>query len=367
MHRIARLDHVDDLLRVAVDQRHLAGVAQRHREDVVEVELVLLRRRPLVHGDQDLPRALDVLHAPFRRLRRLVLHEARHDVDFVGREFTRLAPARHARRRALVDEDLEVLRALGLGDVRRQRLAGRALPQHAMAARTTLEVDVLRMLELGHGHVRRTGRHADLRVGTRDGRRCALVLQFADRGRMLRRRIGLDAFLRRAGSFGGDPFDRHAAALVTPRIQRVGHHVGDLLVAQLRHRRHDRVEFLAVDDHFTLQSAHHHANGATGIAEQVIRLGQRREGAGQPRARFLMAGDAGYFVDLGARLQAGRGRRRAGGDFGLMYLGRTANSSRAAARARRAKGREQRQRHGNGVAWSHERDRTAHRVLLCGL
>ena len=167
VHRVARLDHVDDLLGVAVDQRHLAGVTQRDREDVVEVELVLLRRRPLLDRDQHLPGVLDLLHAPFRRLRRLVLHEARHDVDLVRRELAGLAPARHAGGRALVDEDLEVLGALGLGDVRRQRLARRALAQHAVAAGAALEVDLLRVLELGHGHVRRAGRDADLGVRAR--------------------------------------------------------------------------------------------------------------------------------------------------------------------------------------------------------
>jgi hypothetical protein len=47
----------------------------------VEVEVVHLLRRALGHRHQHLPAFLHLLHAPFRRRGRLVLEEARHDVD----------------------------------------------------------------------------------------------------------------------------------------------------------------------------------------------------------------------------------------------------------------------------------------------
>src|SRR3546814_4752377 len=80
--------------------------------------------------------------APFGRVRWLVLQEARHDVDLLGGQLPRGAPVGHAGRRAEVDQRLEVVGALGTGDVRGQRLAGGALAQHAMAAGAALEEDL---------------------------------------------------------------------------------------------------------------------------------------------------------------------------------------------------------------------------------
>jgi hypothetical protein len=85
-----------------------------------------------------------------------------HDVHFFLREFARLAPARHAGGGALVDEYLQVFRALLLRDVGSQRLAGGALAQHAVAAGAALEVDLLRAVELGQGHGRCAWGHQDL-------------------------------------------------------------------------------------------------------------------------------------------------------------------------------------------------------------
>ena len=112
VHGVARADDIDDLLGVAVDQRHLARVTQRDREDVVDVVVVLLPGRPLVDRHDDVPRCLHLLHAELRRLRRLVLHVARHQIHLLGAELAGLAPARHAGRRALVDEGLEIIGAL---------------------------------------------------------------------------------------------------------------------------------------------------------------------------------------------------------------------------------------------------------------
>ena len=111
VHRVAGLDDVDDLLRVAVDQRHFPGIAQRGGEDVVGVVRVLLLLRPLVRRDQHLPALLHVGEAPLGRLRRRLLHVARHQIDLGGRELARRAPVRHAGRGAVIDEHLQVLGA----------------------------------------------------------------------------------------------------------------------------------------------------------------------------------------------------------------------------------------------------------------
>jgi ferredoxin len=47
VHRIAGVEHVDDLVGAAVDQGDLAGVAQGHREQVVDVDVVLRCIRPV--------------------------------------------------------------------------------------------------------------------------------------------------------------------------------------------------------------------------------------------------------------------------------------------------------------------------------
>ena len=175
VHRVAGLDDVDDLLGVAVDQRHLARVAQGHREQVLEVDLVHLLLRALLGRHDHLPGRLHLLHAELGRHRRLVLQKARHDVDVLVRQFAGAAPVRHAGRRAVVDEHLEVVGAARLGDVRGERLAGGALPQHAVAAGAALEVDLLGARELLRGH--RRGLRADHvgRFARLDRHRGALV------------------------------------------------------------------------------------------------------------------------------------------------------------------------------------------------
>ena len=172
-----------------------------------------------------------------------------------SRELAGRAPVRHAGGRAELDERLQVVGALRLRDVRGQRLAGRALAQHAVAAGAALEVDLLRVLELRARHVRRAGRHADLRAGGADGRGRALVLELGRRRRMLGRRFGLlrrrrDALARSAATWARSP----TPSLLPQLVHRVGQRVGDLLVRELRHRRHHGVVLRAVDDHFALQA-----------------------------------------------------------------------------------------------------------------
>ncbi len=180
--RVAGLDDIDDLLGVAVDQRHLAGVTQRGREDVRDVVVVHLLFRPLVRRHDDLPGALHVGHAPLRRGRRVLLDVARHQVDLGLGELTRGLPVRHARRRAVGDEDLEVVGALVERDVRRQRLAGGALAQHAVAASAALEVDLPCLVELGLRHRRRlrVGRLVHRLVGQRRGTGLVFQLGLGD-------------------------------------------------------------------------------------------------------------------------------------------------------------------------------------------
>ena len=253
--------------------------------------------RPFGHRHDHVPARLDLGHAELRRLRRLVLDEARHDVHFLLRQLARLAPARHAGRRTLVDEHLQVLGALLLGDVGGERLAGGALAQHAVAAGAALEVDLLRVLELGLRHVRGAGRHEDLDAFRAGRRRRALVLELGRGRRVLGRRGGRLGLCGRLGAHGCDLCDRHCAALVAPRVHRVGQRVGDLLVRQLRHRRHHGVVLDPVHHDFALEAAHDHADRAILVAEQVVGAGQRRESAGQALAVGLVAGQAGRLVD----------------------------------------------------------------------
>ncbi|MCY1366673.1 hypothetical protein D9M69_535780 [compost metagenome] len=89
-----------------------------------------------------------------------MLDVTRHHVHLFFGHLAAGLPVRHAGRRAIGDEDLEVVRALAHRDVGRERLAGGALAQHAVAARAALEVHLARHIELGLRHGRRLGVHA---------------------------------------------------------------------------------------------------------------------------------------------------------------------------------------------------------------
>ena len=203
VHGIARVDDVDDLLAVAVDQRDLAAVAKGHREEILDVVAVHLLLRSLVDGHQDLPCGLHLRHAVLGRLRRLVLQIARHEIHFLGVELARAAPVRHACRGAEVDEHLEVFRAARLRDVGRERLAGGALAQHAVTARAALEVDALGLLELRRAERRCAG--GNHLIARQDLRRRALVLELGIRAaRMLLGLLRAGGGREQSGRAGGD-------------------------------------------------------------------------------------------------------------------------------------------------------------------
>ena len=153
MHGIAGIDDLDDLLAVAVDQGDLPGVAQGHREQVGQVEVVELFLRPVLRLHQHLPRFAHLRHAPLRRLRRGVLDVLGHQGDLFLAQLAGAAPVRHAQRGAVGDQRFQVLLAALLGDVRGQRLAGGALAQDAVATGAALEVDLLGLVELAFTHV----------------------------------------------------------------------------------------------------------------------------------------------------------------------------------------------------------------------
>ena len=160
VHRIAGLDDVDDLLGVAVDQRDFTGIAQCGRENVLDVVVVHLLLRPIGRRDDDLPGRLHLRHAELGWHRRVLLHVAGHDVDRFLVHLARGQPIRHAGGRTVGDEDLQVIGALADREVWRQRLAGGAFAQHAVAARAAFEVGLAAEIELGLRHLRR------FRVGT---------------------------------------------------------------------------------------------------------------------------------------------------------------------------------------------------------
>ena len=213
MHGIAGLDDGDNLLRIAVDESHFAGIAQRHREQVVEIELVHLGGRPLVDGHQHLPGGLDVRHAELRRLCRFVQQIFCHQLDFFRLQFARGAPVGHAGRRAVSDEIAQILKAELLGDVGSERLARGALAQHPVTAGATLEINLIGVGVLIGGEHRRArlgarllelflAEHVEFRLIAPAGRRFVL-LDVGRRGLFLgreRRRDGLAAASASAAS-----------------------------------------------------------------------------------------------------------------------------------------------------------------------
>ena len=58
MDGIARVDHRLDLVGASVDQGDLAGIAQRDREQVVDVDVVHLLGRPVLGLHENLPAAI---------------------------------------------------------------------------------------------------------------------------------------------------------------------------------------------------------------------------------------------------------------------------------------------------------------------
>ena len=176
VHRVAGLDDVDDLLGVTVNQRHFARVTQRGREDVGDVVIVHLLGGAILRGHHHLPGLLHVRHAPLGGHGRILLDVAGHHVDIGLAHFTGSLPVGHAGWRTVGNEHLEVVRALGQGHIRRQRLARGTFAQHAVAACATLKVRLARAVELGLRHLWRSGVRALVHrlIGQR-GRACLVV------------------------------------------------------------------------------------------------------------------------------------------------------------------------------------------------
>src|SRR5690606_34647543 len=233
VHRVAGLEDVDDLLAVAVDQGDLARVAQGDREDVVEVVVVHLPGRTLVLGDEHRPAVAHLLQAPLRRIGGGVLEEARHQVDLGGGELAAGAEVGHAAGRTEVDQRLEVFGAARLGEVGRERLAGGALAQHAVAAGAALEEDLAGLGELDLAHVRGAG-GADLRdVGATDGGRRAFVRCLRLTGAGVHFALGRVGGDLQAGALRLDLGLGDAAAWVAPLVQDIGGDGGDVGVADV--------------------------------------------------------------------------------------------------------------------------------------
>jgi hypothetical protein len=176
VHRVAGRHDGHDLVGIAVNDRHLAGVAERHRKEVLDVAAVLWLRRAIIRLHDQLPAGGHLRQAELRRGRRFVLQVACHDVDLLIGEVTGGPPVRHAGGGTVSDQGLQVIGALLARDVRGQWLAGRALAQHAVAAGTTLEIDLGGGIEFDLGH-RRTFR-VDESPGLTDRARRTLVSHF---------------------------------------------------------------------------------------------------------------------------------------------------------------------------------------------
>ena len=171
--RVAGIDDVDDLLGVAIDQCDLAGIAQRYREQVLDIVLVHFLIYAFVGWGHQLPATTHLGHTPLRRGRRLMLQVTRHHVDLSLAHLARRSPVRHTGWRAISNEGFQVNAAACAGNVCGQRLAGRTLAQYAVAAGAALEVNLLGGFEfidchrwaLGIDHVH-GGRRIDTRGGT---------------------------------------------------------------------------------------------------------------------------------------------------------------------------------------------------------
>ena len=157
MHRIARLDDRLDLIGFAVDQGNLAGIAQRHREQVVDVDVVHLFRRPFLGRHDDLPGLFHLGHAEFWRRGRVEQQIAGHHVDLLFGQLARGAPVRHARGRAISDKVAQIFIPVVAGNVGGQGFARRTLAQHAVAACAALEIDLVGLVVFFGRHHRIIG------------------------------------------------------------------------------------------------------------------------------------------------------------------------------------------------------------------
>ncbi len=147
MNGVAGVDNELDLIGLAVNQCDLTCVAQRDGKQIIQIPVVLLFLWPLVDRHTHFPGLLHVGQAEFRRGRRVLEDEPGHQVDLVLGQFTRRAPVRHARRRAVGDKGLEMLQPQLPRDIRCERLACRTFAQNAVTASAALKIDALRLVE----------------------------------------------------------------------------------------------------------------------------------------------------------------------------------------------------------------------------
>ena len=160
---IASLDNTKDFLGIAVNQSNFTGVTQRDREDVVQVELVHLLGRAILHLDQDLPGVHLILEAELWRHIRRVLDVACHQVDFfLGQDVIKV----HHAAIGTVTDDLFQTRLtqgqrttfsglaflVGHAPMRLKVLAGGTLAQDTVATSATLEVNLLGCLFFSGRH-----------------------------------------------------------------------------------------------------------------------------------------------------------------------------------------------------------------------
>ena len=106
MYGIAGRQDAHDLLGVAIDYGYLAGITQRHREEVLDVAVVLRLRWPVFGLNQQVPALFHLHHAEFGRRRRFLLKEARDDVDLFIGQVAGTSPVRHTCGRTVSDERL---------------------------------------------------------------------------------------------------------------------------------------------------------------------------------------------------------------------------------------------------------------------
>ena len=79
---IAGIDIVDNFIRITVNNRHLARVAQGHSEKVLPIAIMLRRSWTIFWLYEHFPGRQHLLQRHFGRLRRLVLDKSCHQVGF---------------------------------------------------------------------------------------------------------------------------------------------------------------------------------------------------------------------------------------------------------------------------------------------
>ena len=178
VHGVAGLEDRHDFLGIAIDDRNLAGVTQRNREEIFDIAVVLrLGRTIFRRTTRTFHARLHFRHAEFRRRGRFLLQEARHDVDLFRRHFARRTPVGHAGRRTVGDQRLQVVRALFSRDVRRQRFTCRTLAEYAVAACAAFKIQLRSGGEFSLTQDGTAGSHDLAGVFSGDGGWRALVLQ----------------------------------------------------------------------------------------------------------------------------------------------------------------------------------------------